>query len=532
MSRSISVPAAEYLRTSKLFQETYLDHQKAVIREYAGTHGFKIVETYSDLGRSGVVLKRRPGLQRLIRDVVSGNNTYATVLVYDISRWGRFQNPDEAAHYEFLCKDAGVNVLYCNEAFPNDGTAVNTILKNLRRSLAGEFSRELSEKVFQAQKRLILHGFRMGGAAGYGLRRLMISPKGQPLQTLVRGEWKCDKTNRTILVPGPQHEVELVKEIFSMADAKGLKCGDIARELNKRRILFATGKPWDYFDIERMLKNPKYTGCNAWGRTSQKLRRACRMVSPENWITKPDAFDPIIPRDTFDRVQALLKERTSRKWTDRELLTRLKKLLAKKGKLSQAIIDGAPRLPSSATFYAHFGPLRRLYRLIGYHPPKGVFSKIHRRDQTEMLRLRLFSQIRALFPADISVFHQKNRRRSILRLDNGLSISVVICRCRRLPTGKLAWKLYPTPTERNYITLLCRLNSKNDGFHDFYLFSSIDKHSWFSFTSRSEWLRKAIRLTRIADFYETAKQVWRDHTEHGGTSRRNGSWPGAVLPWK
>jgi DNA invertase Pin-like site-specific DNA recombinase len=37
------------------------------------------------------------------------------VLVYDVSRWGRFQDIDESAHYEFVCKQAGIKVAYCAE---------------------------------------------------------------------------------------------------------------------------------------------------------------------------------------------------------------------------------------------------------------------------------------------------------------------------------------------------------------------------------------------------------------------------------
>jgi len=46
---------------------------------------------------------------------VSGHAAYKAILVYDVSRWGPFQDNDEAAHYEFLCKSTGVPVHYCAE---------------------------------------------------------------------------------------------------------------------------------------------------------------------------------------------------------------------------------------------------------------------------------------------------------------------------------------------------------------------------------------------------------------------------------
>ena len=73
------------------------------------------------------------------------------IIVYDVSRWGRFQDPDESAYYEFICKQAGIQVLYCAELFENDGSLASTLLKHFRRGMAGDFSRDLSVKVFAGQ---------------------------------------------------------------------------------------------------------------------------------------------------------------------------------------------------------------------------------------------------------------------------------------------------------------------------------------------------------------------------------------------
>jgi DNA invertase Pin-like site-specific DNA recombinase len=44
-------PAAQYLRTSRPYQEAYLERQVNVIAKFAKTHEFKIVETYTDAAR-------------------------------------------------------------------------------------------------------------------------------------------------------------------------------------------------------------------------------------------------------------------------------------------------------------------------------------------------------------------------------------------------------------------------------------------------------------------------------------------------
>lgn len=115
-----------------------------VIREYAKRRGLQIVREYSDEGKSGLNIQGRDSLAQMIRDVQAGEAEYTCILVYDISRWGRFQDADESAYYEYVCRQAGVSVHYCAEQFENDGSPASTIIKSVKRSMAGEYSRELS----------------------------------------------------------------------------------------------------------------------------------------------------------------------------------------------------------------------------------------------------------------------------------------------------------------------------------------------------------------------------------------------------
>jgi DNA invertase Pin-like site-specific DNA recombinase len=139
------VPAAQYVRMSTDMQEFSIANQKTAISDFANRVGYRIVKTYSDAGRSGVCARNRPGLCQLLSDVINGNSDFKAILVYDVSRWGRFQNFDEAGHYEFLCRNAGIPIYYCEEGFANDNSIVSGLMKNLKRIMASEYSRELSE---------------------------------------------------------------------------------------------------------------------------------------------------------------------------------------------------------------------------------------------------------------------------------------------------------------------------------------------------------------------------------------------------
>jgi DNA invertase Pin-like site-specific DNA recombinase len=134
-------------------------HQRARLQQQAHQLGLVVVAEYLDRGKSGLTIKGRPEISRLLADVLSGGAEFSAVLVYDVSRWGRFQDVDEVAHYEYICRRAGIRVIYCAEQFDDDGSPLSGLLKSIKRTMAAEYSRELSAKVFAAQCRLTEMGF-------------------------------------------------------------------------------------------------------------------------------------------------------------------------------------------------------------------------------------------------------------------------------------------------------------------------------------------------------------------------------------
>jgi DNA invertase Pin-like site-specific DNA recombinase len=87
--------AAEYVRMSTEHQKYSTENQAEAMQQYAARRGIEIVRTYADAGKSGLSLDGRDGLKQLIEDVQNKTADFTTILVYDISRWGRFQDADE-----------------------------------------------------------------------------------------------------------------------------------------------------------------------------------------------------------------------------------------------------------------------------------------------------------------------------------------------------------------------------------------------------------------------------------------------------
>ncbi|MFZ0796649.1 MAG: recombinase family protein [Terriglobales bacterium] len=501
------IPAAQYVRMSDEAQQFSIENQKAAIQEYAARHGFLIVKTYADAGKSGVIAKNRPALRELLKDVVSGNTGYEAILVYDVSRWGRFPNNDEAAHYEFLCSSSGIPLHYCAEAFTNDGTASSSLLKALKRSMAAEFSRELGEKVFRGKTRLVQLGFWVGGAAGYGYRRQMVSADGKRKQTLEDGEHKSLATDRVILVRGPRVEVERVREMFSMA-LDGLGCTAIARDLNRRGKFKRSGKPWYCRDVYNVVTNPKYTGCNVWYRGTQRLREKRSAVAPQHWINKPAAFAPIVDQETFDRTQAALPRRSDSLWSDEEILKKLRRLLASKGYLSESLILKTSGMPATDTLHSHFGTYRQLYKAVGYELPLYDLYRGKLAEPAMRLRRKLVKKLREMFPEHVRVTSLPHSGRSILVVDHYFMVAVLLCRSHQRTGQQRFWIVRPTSVEREHITLLCKVSPGKNRIASYHVLPRVDipGRTHLSYNDDPS-LRRGITLQNLSGFYAAVKAL-------------------------
>jgi len=503
MPNPAPIPAAQYIRMSTDHQQYSILSQTTANQRYADANGFTVVRSYEDPGRSGLSLKGRAGLARLLQDVVSGEALFKAILVYDVSRWGRFQDSDEAAYYEFICKTAGIPVHYCAEAFANDGTLPNTILKALKRAMAAEYSRELSVRSTRAKRLATEKGFRAGGVAGYGFRRMLLSPDGSPKRLLEKGE-RIDNA-RVVLVHGPAEEVAVVREIYRLCveEKKGAKA--IARELNRRHIVHP-GKVsnWCYERIVEILTNPKYMGQAVLGRRTCPLRTKVVRQPPEKWTVKDGAFAPIVGAETFAAAQEVRRDRTFYR-SDEELLIRLRQFVARNKTLSRGIIAGSRELPSVRTLIERFGNMKRVYELIGYDyseqlstHPKMRKLMWKSRFGREKIRRRLLREICKLFRSDVKVIRKCAIDRPVLSFSDGLRVSVLICPSSRTRLGHQRWLLPQLRVGQSQVTLLCLCNEGNGAFQEFYLVPSTGRLPYSVVRRDPGRLKLGRRITKLS----------------------------------
>jgi DNA invertase Pin-like site-specific DNA recombinase len=452
-------------------QQYSTSNQMDVIREYAKRRGKEIVKEYSDEGKSGLNIQGRESLGQMIEDVQNGQINFSSILVYDVSRWGRFQDADESAYYEYVCRRAGVSVHYCAEQFENDGSPMSSVMKTMKRTMAGEYSRELSTKVFAGACRLIQMGFKQGGSAGFGLRRALIDQNRQHKGVLKIGEHKSIQTDRVILIPGPEEEVKIVRWIYQAFVNEGKNELEIARALNAQGVLTDFGRAWTRATIHQVLTNEKYIGNNVYHRTSFKLKRK-HVVNPQDkWIRADGKFEGIIEPSLYHTAQGIILAR-SRKLSNDEMLEKLRGVLKQHGRLSGILIDETDDLPSSTAFRSRFGSLVSAYKLIGYD--SGIdygFVEINRklREEHPKIVASVIRQIEGLGATMIL-----DEKTQLLQLNNELRVSIVLCRHCITGSGSSRWVVRLDEELKPDITVAVRMNSTNEGIRDYYLLPAID----------------------------------------------------------
>jgi DNA invertase Pin-like site-specific DNA recombinase len=510
MSPQQYIPVAEYLRMSTEDQKYSIPSQQAAIRQYAAEHGFTVCRTYADPGKSGLLIKRRKGLAALLKDVVAGTIKYKAILVYDVSRWGRFQNPDESAHYDFICANAGVPVHYCAEQFSNDGSMQSSLMKAIKRTMAGEFSRELGVKVFDGLKRLVLEGYHAGANAPYGLERMLISPTGRKKGILKHGERKNLKTDRVVLVRGKRSELECVRRIFDLCANGRKNCPQIAAELNSKHLTFRN-KPWDYERVLQILRRQQYLGLNVWARREQRMYGTSRLRPRALWVTSKAPFEPIIDQDTFNRAQRILaRHRVSH--TSKALLANLKRVLARKGRLSSDIIDHRGAGGSTSTYIKRFGSLFKAYEQVGFEPPASTCAMSEHGRSNRALRASLLGEIQRLFPTEVRIVRSGREQKEVVEVDGQFKVSVFLCgkRNRRGKRGQFPWLLRVLPRDRQNLALICILDPQWQNIVFYHLVRPIGdafKQS-HCFYEDDWWLSNwGLRLKDLCDFCDTARSL-------------------------
>jgi len=117
------------------------------------------------------------------------------------------------------------------------------------------------------------------------------------------------------------------------------------------------------------------------------------ILPKSDWTIVPRAFEPLIDAGIFAQAQERIGH-WPRNRSDTELLESLKMIIAKEGKISEALIRATPNVPCPQTYRARFGSLISAYRLSGH---KTIWNE-QRQEQkrrVQSIRSNLLIQVAA-----------------------------------------------------------------------------------------------------------------------------------------
>lgn len=465
------IAVAQYLRMSTDHQRYSLFNQSEFLREYADKNGMDILYTYDDSGKSGVTARRRASFHQLIDDVSNHRINITAVLVFDMSRFGRFQSLDQFGYYTQILKDNNVKIIYCADPISEDDNDYADFKLFMARKEASSFSKNLSRKVFIGQTNLVRRGYHQGGLAGYGLRRMLIDECNNHKGLLKYKEWKSIQTDRVILVPGPENEIKVVNVIFYKFIYERKTEAAIALELNQCGIAAENEGIWTRSKINEILTNEKYIGNNVYNKRSFKLKQEYIVNPRSEWIRCDNAYEQIVSSELFFLAQSIINARKRSLFTDEELLGKLEGLLKVKGKLSGFIIDEDDSTPSAGSYRKRFGSLVRAYELINYKPQHDYhYLKIN-----SFLKEKYNQTVSELVAAitDNGCYVDYNEESKLFIINEELKLSVIISRSKKLST-KTRWKIRLERFFKYDICVVIRLNGNNTGIKDYYILPSIE----------------------------------------------------------
>jgi len=480
--------AAMYVRMSTSPQDHSIQHQIDRLNTYAQEHQLEIVVMYVDAGKSGLRINGRDGLQGLISDVQSGSADFDTVLVYDVSRWGRFQDIDESAHYEFICRQAGVRVVYCAEHFVDDGSPMYSIMKGMKRIMAAEYSRELGAKVLHAQCRFSQMGYKQGGRPGYGLRRVPIAQDGLAKTALEFGERKSVATDRVALRHGPLEEVQLVRRIFCLYVEEGWTDTRIAKQLCAEGLVTHLGKPWDAASVRRILINSRYCGEVIFNQTTRRLRSKVLANPKQEWVHCAEALAPMVTREMFESAQCIRRRRAEGP-SRVEMLAAIRRIFNERGYINQVLCQTDPVL-GKFFIKKNFGSYIRAFgaaELPWQYTTHGALEIRSMRIRIEAL----ISEVGILVTQAGGEVDHTNVW-NVLRLNNCVTVKISLSSNRTFDDGARRWRVPLSCGAQSDFVLCGLLDHCNDKVSHYLLLSP-------AAINKASLLLSAKKLSRYAE---------------------------------
>ena len=304
-------PTAIYVRLSiensgKDDDGDSIANQISFCKAYLAEHtDLKLYDIYEDNGEKGTNFDR-PTFKRMMDDIRSGK--VKCVLVKDLSRFGR--DYIEAGEYlEKIFPFMGIRFISITDGYDslNCDDAESALMIPLKNMINDVYAKDISRKIITSFRARQEKGEFLPAFAPYGYvkskevaYRYEIDQETAPYVRMIF-EWKAE---------GVSHN-EICKRLNDMGAVtparRKVDLGIWRAEKYKHTV-------WHGRTIIDIMKNPTYTGCIVYGRIPKSLYEGIKMhrAPEEEWRYVPDAHEPIISQELFDKVQKMFADRAEK----------------------------------------------------------------------------------------------------------------------------------------------------------------------------------------------------------------------------
>lgn len=243
--------------------------------------GWELADSYVDEGKSGTTSKKRDEYNRLFNELDS--DKFEVIVIKSQDRLMR-NVKDWYIFIDKMVKSGKKLYMYIDSKFYQSDDSLITGIKAI---LAEEYSRELSKKINNSNRRR--------QATGSSI--------------ITNGKlWGYDQKDGELTIN--EDEAKIVRRIFELYIG-GLGCRGIRKQLTNDGMLTRNATEFAETTIKRMIKNEKYKGTVIFNKTHKDFDTKKIIDNPPSeWVVHENRIPSIIDENTWNEANRLMNERS------------------------------------------------------------------------------------------------------------------------------------------------------------------------------------------------------------------------------
>ena len=276
-----------------------ISNQRKILQRYVKENDLCFVKEYVDDGVSGTTFDR-PGFNEMIQDIE--NRNINMVITKDLSRLGRDYIKTGFYIEDYFPKN-NVRYIAITDGIDTYLDSTNNDITPFKAIMNDMYAKDISKKIRSVYKEKQKQGEYLCSTTAYGYKK----------HPSIKNKLVADRKVKSV-----------VEKIFDMY-SNGHGSSEIVNYLNNNKYLSPsgyrktgivqdenkTGYNWNEVTLCNMLRNEVYIGNTVQNKKSvisYKVKKI-RMVEKENQIRVNNTHEPIIDKDTFERVQCIIEKR-------------------------------------------------------------------------------------------------------------------------------------------------------------------------------------------------------------------------------